>query len=581
MRAVLSFVLVLGAAQAIAQQPAPRKPVRPAPAPQQAPRRPPVAITPSFPDFDWAPLTSQLDMLQFELPPMHWEFEHDFQLPPLPNFDFPEFSWPAPDVHFPELSDQLEHLRAAVPIEPMTLMTPMAPMPPSDFFWHDQESPRGKLSTTRPEQGTPEDSLFRTAREVLNRGEYARASSLFQTFEQKYPRSRAAPSAMYWRAFALYRSGSSDELRAALETLKAQQERYPEAASDADAAVLRTRVYAALAARGDAQAAAQLRAANSSGQSCDREDMDVRAEALNALSQLDAPEARPTLKRVLARRDECSTALRRRAVYILGRNGTDEAAADLVDVAKSDPDPGVRGDAIMLIGRAPGATSVKVLEQIFNESSDDRTKQAVISALRSRGGADAKRALRMIIEKSDVSERARAEAILQLGRSSDNSAEYAWAPGQRASATRTVGDEEDAAFLRGLYGKTDSRIVKAAILSSVARIGGSTNEQWLLGIAKNRTEETSLRREAISRIKTSSLSIEELGKLFDALSERELRYAVVSQLASRDDPAAVDKLIEIARSGTDPQVRRQAISALAQKKDPRTMKLLLELVEKP
>ena len=74
---------------------------------------------------------------------------------------------------------------------------------------------------------------------------------------------------------------------------------------------------------------------------------------------------------------------------------------------------------------------------------------------------------------------------------------------------------------------------------------------------------------------------DDLGKLFDALSERELRYAVVSQLAGRDDSAATDKLIEIARSGTDPQVRRQAISALARKKDPRTTKLLLELLEKP
>ena len=63
--------------------------------------------------------------------------------------------------------------------------------------------------------------------------------------------------------------------------------------------------------------------------------------------------------------------------------------------------------------------------------------------------------------------------------------------------------------------------------------------------------------------------------------ERELRYAVVSQLASRDEPAAVDKLIEIAKSGTDPQVRRQAIAALARKNDPRTTKLLLDLVEKP
>jgi HEAT repeat protein len=132
-----------------------------------------------------------------------------------------------------------------------------------------------------------------------------------------------------------------------------------------------------------------------------------------------------------------------------------------------------------------------------------------------------------------------------------------------------------------MYGKTDSRTIKAAILMGVARIGGPASDQWLVAIVKNREEDSSLRREALSRIKTSSLSIDELNKLFDALSERELRSAVVSQLARRDDPAAVDKLIEIVRSGTDPQIRRQALAALAQKKDPRTMKLLLELVEKP
>ena len=75
--------------------------------------------------------------------------------------------------------------------------------------------------------------------------------------------------------------------------------------------------------------------------------------------------------------------------------------------------------------------------------------------------------------------------------------------------------------------------------------------------------------------------MDDLGKLFDSLSERELRSAVVHQLAAREDAAAVDKLIEIAKSGTDPQIRREAISSLARKKDPRTTKLLLELVEKP
>jgi HEAT repeat protein len=91
----------------------------------------------------------------------------------------------------------------------------------------------------------------------------------------------------------------------------------------------------------------------------------------------------------------------------------------------------------------------------------------------------------------------------------------------------------------------------------------------------------SLRREAISRLRPAALPVEEIGRLFDALAERELRGALVSQLAGRDDPAATDKLIEIARTGTDPELRRMAIQALARKNDPRSTKLLLEMVEKP
>jgi HEAT repeat protein len=444
------------------------------------------------------------------------------------------------------------------------------------FAYEFADEAGGKWSRLRPEQGSPEDSLFRAAREALSRGEYTRASTLFQSFDSRYPRSRAVPSAMYWRAFALYRSGSSDELRAALETLKSRQERFPEANNDPDAATLRTRLYAALAARGDAQAASALRATSATPAGCDREDMEVRAEALNALARLDTPEARPTLKKVLARRDECSVTLRRQAVYILGRNGTEEATGDLLEVAKNDPDAGVRSDAIMLIARSPGTTTVKILEQLFNESTDDRTKSAALSALRSKGGPEARRALRNYIEKSDLNERTRAEAIMQLASSSMGDE-----GGNKRNPTQPAGDEEDAAFIRGLYAKSESRVVKSAILASIGRMGGPTNDQWLLGIAKNKDEESSLRREALSRIRTSSLTIEELGKLFDAMPERELRYAVVNQLASRDDPAAVDKLIEIVRSGTDPQVRRQALAALTRKNDPRTTKLLLELVEKP
>ncbi|HEU5218988.1 MAG TPA: HEAT repeat domain-containing protein [Gemmatimonadales bacterium] len=522
---------------------------------------------------------SQWENLSLALPPLDLSLD-------MPSF---EYQWQTPMA--------LEHLQDAQLELQSKLQTLVTPMPalqdwqafdtPSAWTFPGQETGMGgALSRMRPDQGSPEDSMYRAAREALNRGEYSRASTMFRTLEQKYPRSRVAPAVLYWQAFALYRAGSTDELRRALEVLKAQQERYPDAAADGEAATLRTRLQAALAARGDAAAAAALRQASAGGPTCDKEDVEVRAEALNALAQINPPEARPTLKKVLARRDECSVRLRRSAVYILGRIGTEEASADLIEVAKGDPDPSVRTDAILMVGRSPGNATVKTLEQLFAESTDDRTRQAVLASLRSRGGPEARRVLRSIIERNDVPEKMRADAISQLGAGSADArrvaVEAASAQGG-TGARRTVeaGDEEDAVYLRGTYGKTESQTVKAAIISAVARIGGTANDQWILAIARNRDEDMLLRREALSRLRSTSLTVDDLGKLFDSLSERELRAAVVYQLATRDDDAAVDKLIEIARSGTDPQIRRTAISALARRKDPRTTKLLLDLVERP
>lgn len=502
----------------------------------------------------------------------------------MPTFDFAPFLAPRVEVDFTPPAFEYQGAGLLAP-RPLTF---------GDEFRFETfaSTEAGALARYRPEQGTPEDSLYKAGREALNRGEYARASVIFQSIEQKYPRARVVPAALYYRAFALYRSGATEELRAGLTALRAQQEKYPEAAADQDVLTLRTRLQAALAARGDAQAAAELRAAAAAGGGgqCDREDVEVRAEALSALAQLNPPDARPTLKKVLARRDECSAGLRRRAVYILGRSGTDEAAADLIEVAKNDPDPGVRTDAISMLGRSAGAASVKTLETIFNESTDDRTRQAALSALRSKGGAEARRVLRTVIERSDLNERMRAEAIMQFAAGDPETALVTEMRGQTiwsssasrtATAPRSGASEEDAAYLRGLYPKTESRVVKAAIISGVARIGGPANDQWVLALARNKDEEMLMRREALSRLRSTTLSVDDLSRLFESLSERELRSAVLSQLGSREEPAATDKLIEIVRSGTDPQIRRQAINILSRKNDPRTTKLLLELVEKP
>jgi len=74
--------------------------------------------------------------------------------------------------------------------------------------------------------------------------------------------------------------------------------------------------------------------------------------------------------------------------------------------------------------------------------------------------------------------------------------------------------------------------------------------------------------------------VADLGRMYDAADSRSMREQIISALASRKEPEATDKLIEIAKSGTDPDMRRLAINYLSRRNDPRTTKLLMELIEK-
>jgi len=439
--------------------------------------------------------------------------------------------------------------------------------------------PGRKLSTGLPEpepgrQDNGADSLYRRARETLNRGEYRQASELFRTFAQRFPNSRYVPAAMYWQAFSLHRAGTETDLRQALRLLDEQREKYPSAADEREVGSLVTRVVAALAARGDGDAAARLRQGASQGaQSCDREDMEVRSEALSALVQSDPAAAGTVLRRILARRDECSASLRRRAVYLIGREGIGGGSAELIEVAKNDPDQQVRVDAISRLAQMPGGGTAAALEQLFAGTNDEHSQRAILQALRYVDQAEASRILRRALEREDLSESVRIEAVRSFGR-------HCCSGREKSGQAETRLSESDAAYLRSVYEKSTSRNIKAAILETMARAGGQANDQWLMGIVRNGSEDLRYRNAALTRLQRSDVSVDELAKLYDALSERELRASLVEILGNREEASATDKLFEIVRSGTDPTIRRRAIGVLARKKDPRTTKLLLELVEK-
>jgi HEAT repeat protein len=415
----------------------------------------------------------------------------------------------------------------------------------------------------------PADSLYRVAREALNRNDYRRAASLFQQLAARYPRSAYAADAAYYEAFARYRVRTEPELRQALRVLEARLARNVSSATSADAQALATRIRGELASWSGAADArrltGQLAQTARTGDGCDREEAAVRIEALNALAKIDSAAVLPSVRRVLSNQATCAASLRERAVYLLGRSSAPDAEALLVQTARGDSSSGVRAAALASLARNPSERALTAIEGILREAPDERTQSAAIAALARSEHPRGRQALRALAERTDASTRVRGTAILEMAR--DTSA-----------AT--------GAWLRGLYGRVDSLRLKEHVVSAVGRMPGAENQQWLAALARDTNEPMRVRREALgwyARRGSSSrgeVPIAELVRLYDAVPELELRDALVAAFMRRAEPEATDKLIAIARGDADSRLRRSAIAALTRKDDPRTTRLLMEILDK-
>lgn len=138
---------------------------------------------------------------------------------------------------------------------------------------------------------------------------------------------------------------------------------------------------------------------------------------------------------------------------------------------------------------------------------------------------------------------------------------------------------DDAAWLRGVYPRLETTRLKSRAASVLVRATDEATVTWLMALVQNEEESADVRSAVLARL-GRNLSIAQLGRLYDNASSRTVRRQIVSTLGQRDEAAATDKLIEIVRRGTDPQLRRSAISALTRKNDPRTTQLLLEMIDR-
>ncbi len=422
----------------------------------------------------------------------------------------------------------------------------------------------------------PGDSLYRAARETLNRGQYKAAAGLLQELRKRYPRSGYVGDSYYWEAFARYRVGGTADLESGLTLIEQQLQGYPQSATASDAEVLATRIRGQLARRGNAAAAERLAIAGGvvarsfeerqqehemqERQQQRATEEDVRLAALHALMMMESEQAVPVLREVLQRRDPGTVELRQRAIVVLGQQQTPETEEILLDVVRNDPDSEVRSMAVMFLAQSRSDRAFEAVADIVRTSEDQEMRQRAVMMLAQHRDERAVELVRELAQEPGADEELQQFAIVVLGQSDDPASKE---------------------FLRQMYRSTTDPDIKQHIIHSLAMGGQPEDRAWLLERARDPSEPAEVRRQALVMVaQHKDLPTEELLKVYDSTEDSELRQFLLFSLAQRNEPAVVDRLMDVARNDPDPEMRRQAIMWLGQSQDPRVAEFLMEIINR-
>lgn len=408
----------------------------------------------------------------------------------------------------------------------------------------------------------PADSLFRAAQAAMRRNDNARAASLFRTVRTRYTASPLAADAGYWEAFSLQRVGGQENLTAALEALAEQRVKYPDAASAADARALSARIEGQLASRGDAASAQRItERAQTMSQTCPDEDEDERLMVLDALLTMDSERALPTLKQVLARRDACSVALRRKAVFLVSRKGSGETEDILLNALRTDPDQEVREQAVFWLGQTNSEKSTTALLDLLRSSKDEELLGKVVFSLSQQRNTRASEALRDLARRTDVPREVRGNAIFWLGQRSQSA-------------------DEAVKFLSELYPTLNDEELKSRTLFAISQRKTPAAQRFITGIALDPKESLEVRRAAIFHAGRAGLSIPDMRQIYRTADDSEIREQVIFAISQKRTAEALDVLMEVASSDSSREMRSKAIFWIGQSKDPRAAEFLLKLLNK-
>jgi HEAT repeat protein len=200
--------------------------------------------------------------------------------------------------------------------------------------------------------------------------------------------------------------------------------------------------------------------------------------------------------------------------------------------------------------------AVDALEQILKTSKDEELQKRALFALSQHESPRAYEFLKQTAENQQVSEELRKYAITWISQH----------------------DDADVEYLEQLYGKLSDEALKERVLFAVAQSDQPGAADWLLGVATDSKAPMEVRKRAVFWAGQADASIAAMSRLYDRVQEPELKEQLLFAFSQSDDSAAVDKLIQVAKTEKNPDLRKRAIFWLGQSDDPRAAKVLADII---
>jgi HEAT repeat protein len=100
-------------------------------------------------------------------------------------------------------------------------------------------------------------------------------------------------------------------------------------------------------------------------------------------------------------------------------------------------------------------------------------------------------------------------------------------------------------------------------------------------VAADSSETTEMRKQALFWAGQAGVSTADLTKLYGSVSDREMREQLIFVYSQRKDAAALDKLIDIAKSDPQPELRKRALFWLGQSDDARALQAIQDIIDQP